>query len=106
MPNDDYNDQEKPEAADNDKLEFTGRDKATDRRWIRPPHAMTMRAGEDLSTLVRAKTTAIRHQPSLIFTNLKLSTSELELHGYSVKLTQRLNKDDRKAVRFIAALNP
>lgn len=65
---------------------------------------MNMRTIEDLSMFVRAKTTAIKHRQSWILLNHKLGTNELELHGYSVKLTERLGKNDRKALPLITSL--
>lgn len=71
---------------------------------MKPLHIIIVRAIENFSTFVKAKTTAIKHCLSWIFPNLKLGTSKLELHGYSLKLNQRLNKDYHKAVCFIAGL--
>lgn len=65
---------------------------------------MAMRTIEDLSMLVNAKTTAMKHKPSLILLNLKLNINKLWLHGYYIKLKQLLNKYNQKAVRLITEL--
>lgn len=67
-------------------------------------HAITVCAIKDLAMFVRGKTSAKKHRLSWNIQNLKLGVCELELHRYSQALNQRLDKDGRRAVRFIAAL--
>lgn len=54
VPDDDIEPGE-PKAEDDDKVEFTRLVKAVDRRWMRPPQAIVVRAIKDLSTFVEKK---------------------------------------------------